>query len=51
MELNVGGKYCLTKNLGKGNSSYGLYAGYNMKTKEEVAIKVEKIRRDLPRML
>ena len=39
MELRVGGKYKVTKRLGKG--AFGeIYAGINVKTNEEVAIKI-----------
>ena len=39
MELRVGGKYKVTKRLGKG--AFGdIYAGINVKTNEEVAIKL-----------
>ena len=41
-ELLVGSKYKLTKRLGQG--AFGtLYAGVNMKTNEEVALKLEKL--------
>jgi serine/threonine protein kinase len=40
MELRVGNKFNFTKKLGKG--SFGeIYAGTNVKTGEEVAIKLE----------
>jgi hypothetical protein len=39
MELRVGGKYKITKRLGSG--AFGeIYAGVNVKTNEEVAIKL-----------
>jgi len=39
MELRVGGKYRVTKRLGSG--AFGdIYAGVNVKTNEEVAIKL-----------
>ena len=39
MELRVGGKYKVTKRLGAG--AFGdIYAGFNVKTNEEVAIKL-----------
>lgn len=39
MELRVGGKYKLTKRLGQG--AFGdIYSGVNIKTNEEVAIKL-----------
>jgi len=39
MELRVGGKYKVTKRLGQG--AFGdIYAGINVKTNEEVAIKL-----------
>ena len=39
MELRVGGKYKVTKRLGSG--AFGdIYAGVNVKTNEEVAIKL-----------
>lgn len=39
MELRVGGKYKVTKRLGQG--AFGdIYAGMNVKTNEEVAIKL-----------
>ena len=42
MELRVGGKYKLSKRLGEG--AFGqIYAGVNVKTNEEVAIKLEKL--------
>lgn len=42
MELRVGGKYKITKRLGAG--AFGdIFAGVNIKTNEEVAIKLEPI--------
>ena len=42
MEIRVGSKYKVCKKLGKG--AFGdLYSGINLKTEEEVAIKLEKI--------
>jgi len=39
MELRVGGKYKLTKKLGSG--AFGdIYSGINVKTNEEVAVKL-----------
>ena len=39
MELRVGGKYTLSKKLGSG--AFGdIYSGVNVKTNEEVAIKL-----------
>ena len=39
MEVRVGGKYRITKRLGSG--AFGdIYAGINVKTNEEVAIKL-----------
>jgi len=41
MELRVGGKYKFTKKLG--NGAFGdIYSGVNIKTNEEVAIKLVK---------
>ena len=41
MEIKVGSKYKLLKKLGKG--AFGdLYSGINMKTEEEVAVKLER---------
>jgi len=50
-ELQVGGKYYLTKKLGKSDCIGNMYSGYNERTKEEVAVKIEKISTSLPRML
>ena len=42
MEIRVGGKYKIDKKLGKG--AFGaLYSGFNIKTNEEVAIKLERL--------
>ena len=42
MEIRVGGKYKITKKLGAG--AYGqLYSGVNLKTNDDVAIKLEKL--------
>ena len=42
MELRVGGKYKITKRLGSG--AFGdIYCGVNVKTNEEVAIKLEAL--------
>ena len=42
MEIRVGGKYKISKKLGRG--AFGdLYSGVNLKTNEEVAIKLEKL--------
>ena len=47
MEIRVGGKYKFDKKLGKG--AFGaLYSGFNIKTNEEVAIKLEKLDCDQP---
>ena len=41
MEVRVGGKYKICKRLGKG--AFGeLYSGINIKTEEDVAIKLER---------
>lgn len=43
----VGGKWSISKTLGKG--SFGqIYSGVNIKTNEEVAIKIESLRSPLP---
>lgn len=42
MEIRVGGKYKITKKLGQGAFGF-LYSGVNLKTNEEVAIKLEKL--------
>ena len=42
MEIRVGGKYKICKKLGSG--AFGeIYQGVNLKTNEEVAIKLEKL--------
>jgi len=42
MEIRVGGKYRVDKKLGSG--AFGdLYSGFNIKTNEEVAVKLEKL--------
>ena len=47
MELRVGGKFKIAKNLGEG--SFGkLFSGNNLKTGDEVAIKLEKSDTDTP---
>ena len=47
MDLRVGGKYNITKRLGQG--SFGdLYAGVNVKTGEEIAIKLELVHTEHP---
>jgi serine/threonine protein kinase len=47
MEIVVGSKYKICKKLGKG--SFGvLYSGINLKTEEEVAIKLEKVSEPQP---
>ena len=47
MEIRVGGKYKIAKKLGKG--AFGdLYSGVNIKTNEEVAIKLEKLETEQP---
>ena len=49
MELRVGGKYKLTKRLGEG--AFGkIYAGVNVKTNEEVAIKLELLSEPKPQL-
>ena len=49
MELRVGGKYKLTKRLGEG--AFGkIYAGVNIKTNEEVAIKLEQLDTNRPQL-
>lgn len=48
MELRVGGKYRVMKRLGSG--AFGdIYAGVNVKTNEEVAIKLVSNRSPLPK--
>jgi serine/threonine protein kinase len=47
MELRVGGKYKLSKKLGSG--AFGeIYLGKNIKTGEEVAIKLEPVKTKFP---
>lgn len=47
MEIRVGGKYKISKKLGHG--AFGdLYSGINIKTNEEVAIKLEKLEAEAP---
>ena len=47
MEIRVGGKYKISKKLGRG--AFGdLYSGINLKTNEEVAIKLEKLDTQTP---
>ena len=49
MEIRVGGKYKIDKKLGHG--SFGaLYSGINIKTNEEVAIKLEKLDANQPQL-
>ena len=49
MELRVGGKYKVTKRLGQG--AFGdIYAGVNVKTNEEVAIKLELLSVEKPQL-
>ena len=49
MDLRVGGKYNLTKRLGEG--AFGkIYAGFNIKTNEEVAIKLEQLDTNRPQL-
>ena len=49
MELRVGGKYKMTKKLGSG--AFGdIYAGVNVKTNEEVAIKLELLNEPKPQL-
>ena len=46
-ELKVGGKYKICKKLGQG--AFGiLYQGHNLKTNEEVAMKLEKLMCEQP---
>ena len=50
MELRVGGRYKLIKKVGSG--AFGeIYSGVNIKTNEEVAIKLEPIRTKHPQLL
>lgn len=47
MEIRIGGKYKLGKLMGKG--SFGtVIQGVNMKTNEDVAIKLEKVKDPQP---
>lgn len=47
MEIRVGGKYRVDKKLGSG--AFGdLYSGFNIKTNEDVAIKLEKLTSPTP---
>jgi serine/threonine protein kinase len=47
MELRVGGKYKLSRKLGSG--AFGdVYLGTNIKTNEEVAIKLEPVKSKHP---
>ena len=47
MDIRVGGKYKISKKLGQG--AFGdLYAGNNIKTNEEVAIKIEPLNCERP---
>ena len=47
MELRISGKYKITKRLGKG--AFGdLFSGINLKTGEEVAIKLEQANNKTP---
>lgn len=50
MELRVGGKYRLSRKLGSG--AFGdIYHGTNIRTSEEVAIKLEPVRTKHPQLL
>lgn len=50
MEIRVGGKYKVCKKLGSG--SYGdIFQGINIKTNEEVGIKLEKLTAETPMLL
>ena len=50
MELRVGGKYRLSRKLGCG--AFGdIYHGTNIRTNEEVAIKLEPVRTKHPQLL
>lgn len=47
MEIKIGGKYKLSKKLGAG--AFGVaVSGYNVKTNEEVGIKLESLKCDQP---
>jgi serine/threonine protein kinase len=47
MELRVGGKFNITKKLGMG--SFGeIFAGINVKTGEEIAVKLEPVYSERP---
>ena len=47
MEIRICGKYKVSKKLGSG--SYGdIYQGINIKTSEEIGIKLEKLTADTP---
>ena len=50
MELRVGGKYRLSRKLGCGACG-GIYHGTNIRTNEEVAIKLEPVRTKHPQLL
>ena len=50
MELRVGGRYKLLKKIGSG--AFGeIYQGTNIKTSEEVAIKLEPTKTKFPQLL
>lgn len=47
IQFKIAGKYKICSKLGEG--AFGiLYQGYNMKTNEEVAIKLERLMTELP---
>lgn len=49
MEIRVGGRYKLTKKLGEG--SFGaIFHAINIKTNEEVAVKLEHISAKIPQL-
>lgn len=49
MDIRVGGKFKITKRLGQG--AFGdIFAGNNVKTGEEVAVKLEPIYCDKPQL-
>jgi predicted Ser/Thr protein kinase len=51
-ELKIGNLYTLQGANKLGNGSFGdIFKGYNNKTKEEVAIKVESINSRIPQLL